>query len=140
MHSVRLAAGNRTAASSSTLNKGLEKIQAARGYDLAPIFALSSDWEEKFLISSMAHCTAEAFNSVRCFDHSGRLDDSPQDKKQKAATALLRDRLHEQDFAGPISTRASRILGPISRFRFAEILPHIQLALPLVLGLLLVFC
>ena len=47
--------------------------------------------------------------------------------KQKAATALLRDKLYEQDFAGPISLRASRILGPISRFRIVEILPHMKL-------------
>ena len=37
IHSISLAARYRTAASSSTLIKGLEKIQAARGYDLAPI-------------------------------------------------------------------------------------------------------
>ena len=49
---------------------------------LAPIFALSSDWEKKFLISSMAHCTAEAFNTVRCLGHSGMLDESPL-KKQR---------------------------------------------------------
>ena len=40
-----------------------------------------------------------------------QLDDSPQDKKQKAATVLLR----------------SKILGPISRFRIVEILPHMKL-------------
>ena len=39
----------------------------------------------------MAHCTVEAFNIAHCVDHSGKLDDSPHDKKQKAATALLRD-------------------------------------------------
>ena len=82
IRSVSLAARYRTAASSDTLTRGLEKIQAARGYDLVPIFALSSDWEEKFLIHSMAHSTAEAFNIVRCLDQSGKLDDSPQDKKQ----------------------------------------------------------
>ena len=67
-----------------------------------PIFALSSEWEEKLLMSSMAHRTAEAFHIVRCLDHSGKLDDFPQDKKQKAATASLRDKQHEQDFAGPL--------------------------------------
>ena len=76
----------------------------------------------------MARSTAEAFNIVCCLDRSGKLDDSPQDKKQKAATALLRDKLYKQDFAGPISLRASRILGPISRFRIVEILPHMKLA------------
>ena len=129
IHSISLAARKRTAANSNTLNKGLEKIQADRGYDLGPNFALNSGWEEeKLLISSMAHSTAEAFNIVSCLDHSGKLDDTPQDKKQKAATALLRDKLPEQDFAGQISLRASRTLGPISRFRIAEILPHVKLA------------
>ena len=105
IHTLSLAARHRSAANSSTLTKVLEKIQAARGYDLAPIFALSSEWEEKFLIPSMARSTVEAFNIVRCLDHSGTLDESPQDKKHKAATALLRDKLQEQDFARPISFR-----------------------------------
>ena len=39
----------------------------------------------------MARGTAEAFNIVCCLGRSGKLDDSPQNKKQKAATALLRD-------------------------------------------------
>ena len=43
IRSISLPARYRTTASSNTLNKGLEKIQAARGYDLAPIFTLSSD-------------------------------------------------------------------------------------------------
>ena len=42
IHSISLAARHRTAASSNTLIQGLEKIQEARGYDLAPIFALRS--------------------------------------------------------------------------------------------------
>ena len=41
VHSISLAARYRTAARSSTLNQGLEKIQAARGCNFAPIFALS---------------------------------------------------------------------------------------------------
>ena len=106
----------------------LEKIQAAREYDFAPMFALSSDWEKNFLAPSMARSTAEAFNIVRCLDHSGKLDDSPQDKRQNVATALLRDKLLAQNFAGPISLRASRILGPVSRFRVAEILHLMKLA------------
>ena len=121
IHSISLAARCRTAACSNTLNQGLEKIQASRGYDFAPIFAL-----EKFLVPSMARSAVEAFDVVRRLDHSGELDESRQDQKQKAATALLRDNFFEQDFAGPISLHASRILGPISRFR-REILPHMKL-------------
>ena len=41
MHSISLAARSGTAACSNTLNQGLEKLQAARGYNFASIFALS---------------------------------------------------------------------------------------------------
>ena len=94
--SVSLAARYRTAASSNTLTEGLEKIMAARGYDWAPIFAPSSDWEEKFLTPSMAHSTVETFNAVRCLDHSGKLDESPPE----SATSVLREQICEQGFAG----------------------------------------
>ena len=48
-----------------------------------------------------------------------------KNKKQKIETGLLLDNMHKQDFAGPLSSRASRVLGPISRHRVADILPHI---------------
>ena len=35
--------------------------------------------------------------------------------------------IHVQDFAGPISVGASKVLGPISRYRVADILPHMKL-------------
>ena len=87
------------------------------------MFALSSDWEKNFLVPSMARSTAKAFNIVRCLDHTCELGDAPRDKRRKVATASLRDKPLAHDFAGPFSLRASRILGPISRFRVAEILP-----------------
>ena len=118
----RFAARYRTAACSNTLSQGLQKIQAAREIDFALVLALSSVWEKEFLAPSMARSTAGAFNMVCCLDRSGKLDDSPQDKKQKTATTLLRDELCGQDFARPISLRASKVLGPISRFRVVEIL------------------
>ena len=58
----------------------------------------------------MARSTAEAFNTVCCLDRNGEFGDSPQDKKQKAATILFRNVSHWQDFAGPISLRASKVL------------------------------
>ena len=128
IHSLSLAAHYRTAACSNTLIQGLQKIQAAREYDFATMFALSSDWEKNFLVPSMARSTADAFNIVLCLDHTCKLGDAPQDKRRNVATALLRDKLLAHDFAGPFSQRASRILGPISRFRVAEILPHMKLA------------
>ena len=53
--------------------------------------------------------------------------------------------LHEQDFAGPVSLRASRILGPISRFRIAVILLRVKLVsrafrLGLIVGFLRILC
>ena len=52
-----------------------------------------------------------------------------KNKKQKVATGLLLDNLHKQDFAGPHSSLASRVLGPINRHRVADILTHMLLAL-----------
>ena len=48
-------------------------------------------------------------------------------KKQKIATGLFLDKLHKQDFAGPISLRASKALGQISRYRAADILLHMKI-------------
>ena len=96
--SVSLAARYRTAACSNTLNQEPEKIQAARAFDFAPSLALSSNWEREFLAPSMARGTAEAFNIVCRLDRNGKLDEVPQDKKQKVATSLLCDKLHEQEF------------------------------------------
>ena len=125
IHSISLAARYRTASCSNTLSQGFEKIQAARAYDPAPVLALSSSWEKG--ISCVDRSTTGTFNIVRRLDHHGKLDDVPQDKKQKAATTWLRDELKRQDFPGPISLRASRILGLVSRFRIMEILRRMKL-------------
>ena len=72
----------------------------------------------------MARSTANAFDIACRLDRDCKLGEAPQDKKQKVATGLLRDKVYEQDFAGPISLRASKVLGPISRYRVADNLPH----------------
>ena len=74
----------------------------------------------------MALSTANAFVIVCRLDRNDTLD-VPQNKKQKIATGLLLDKLHKQNFAGPLSSRASRALEPISRYRTADILPHMKL-------------
>ena len=117
IYSISLAARYRVAACSTTLRKDLENVQTARGHQCTPMFALSPAWEKEFLSPSMAHSTVNAFDTVRHLVCGGKLNDAPKNKKQKIATGLLRDRLYEQDFAGPISVRASKILGPISRYR-----------------------
>ena len=89
--------------------------------------SLSPIWEKEFLVPSMAIITADAFDVVCRFERHGTLDEVPQNKKQKVATRLLLDKLHEQDFAGPLSSRASKVLGPISRYRVADILLHMKL-------------
>ena len=116
IHSISLAARYRTAACSNTLNQGLEKIQAAHAFDFAPILALCPDWEKDFHTPFMARGTADAFNIVCRLDHDGKLHEASQNKKQKVATSLIRDKLHTQDSAGPISLRASKVLEPISRY------------------------
>ena len=86
-----------------------------------------------------------AFDTVRQLDFDGKLNDAPNSKKQKIATGLLCDSLDMQDFAGPISVRATQILGPITRYRVADILPHMELAFDasrpgLAVGMLRVLC
>ena len=127
IHSISLAARYRVAACSSTLRRGLEKVNEARGHKCALLFALSSAWELEFLLLSMAFKTANAFDIITRLDRNDTLDDVPQDKKQKAATRLLLDKLRTQDFAGPLACRASRFLGPISRHRVADILPRMKI-------------
>ena len=63
---------------------------------------------------SMAHSRMEACEIVRRLDHDGKLDESPLDKKQNAATALFHS-------AKPVALR-------VSRFRMAQILPQMKLA------------
>ena len=75
IHSISLAARYRVAACSTTLSQGLEKIQAARGHNSAPIFALSPDWEKEFLAPSMACSTANAFD-LFALDRDGKLDEA----------------------------------------------------------------
>ena len=93
----------------------------------------------------MAHSTVTAFDIVRQLDRGGKLNEAPNSRKQKIATGLLRDCVYSQDFAGPISVRASKILGPISRYRVADILHHMKLASNasrpgLAVGMLRVLC
>ena len=49
IHSLSLAARYRVAACSTTLSRGLEKINTARGHNCTPLFALSPIWEKNFL-------------------------------------------------------------------------------------------
>ena len=144
IQSISLAARYRVAACSTTLRPGIEKIRLARGHNCARLFALS-EWDNEFLSPSLANSTVSAYDTVRQLDHDRKLDNAPNDKKQKIATGLLSDSLYSQDFAGPISVRVTKIFGPISRFRVADILPHMKLASNasrpgLVAGILRVLC
>ena len=73
---------------------------------------------KNFLAPSMACSTAHAFDIVCSLDRDGELDEAPQKKKQKVVTGLLRDKLYVQ---------ACKVLGPISRYRVADILLHMKL-------------
>ena len=107
--------------------QGLEKIQVDPAFDFAPTPALCSNWEKEFLAPSLTYSTADAFSIVCRLDRNGKLDEVSQDKKQKVATSLLRDKIHTQDFAGPTSLRASKVLGPVSRYRIVDSLLHMKL-------------
>ena len=101
IHSVILAAACRP-----RLTKASRKSRRL-GHECAPIFDFSPIWEKEFLAPSMACSTADSFDIVCCLHRDGKLDETPQKKKQKVATGLLRDKLYEQDFHGPISLRTS---------------------------------
>ena len=78
-------------------------------------------------------------------DRDDTLDEVPQNKKQKVVTSLLLDKLRTQDFAGPLSSRVIRVLGPISRHCIAHILPHMRRVsrasrLGLLVGFLRILC
>ena len=123
IHSISLAARYRHAACSSTLRRGLEKVNEARGHNCTPLFALSPAWEHDFLFASMTFHTANAFDIVCRLDRDDTLDEVSENKKKEVATGLLLDKLRTQDFAGPLS---SRVLSPISRHRIADIQPHMK--------------
>ena len=76
----------------------------------------------------MAFRTADAFDIVCRLDRSGTLDEIPLNEKKKFAAGLLLYKFHEEDFTGPLSIRTSKVLGPISRYRVADILLHMNLA------------
>ena len=105
-----------------TLSQVLEKIQAVRAFDFVLFLRSVPNWKKEFLAPSMSRSSAAAFNIVCHLDRNGKFEEVSQDKKQKLATSLFRDELHLQDFAGPISSRASKVLGLISRCRIAGIL------------------
>ena len=126
IHSISLAARYRVAACSSTLRRGLEKVNDVRGHNCTPLFALSPAWERDFLFPSMTFHTANALDIVCRLDRNDTLDEVSQNDKQKVATGLLLSKLRTQDFARPLSSRASRVLGPISRHRIVDILPHMK--------------
>ena len=86
IHSISLAARYRVAACSSTLRRGLEKVNAVRGHNGAPLFALSSAWEHEFPFPSMAFNTANASatdanevsgGTTRVHEDGGRDHDAP---------------------------------------------------------------
>ena len=78
IHSISLAARSRVAACSSTLRRGLEKVNEARGHICTPLFALSPAWEQEFLLLSMTIHTANAFFDIACrLDRDDTLDETP---------------------------------------------------------------
>ena len=88
IHTLSLAALCRPAANSGTLASGLTKVQAARGYDRSPGYAITYEWKEKILNPSMAHSTMEAYESVCRLDHAGKVAESPAQKRKKKPPRL----------------------------------------------------
>ena len=125
IHTLSLAARYRTASNSGTLANGLAKIQAAREYDHALHLCSQLRMEGEFFellpwpITPWRH-----LKLYFAWITMANLMTLLMARNKKAATALLRDEFQKQDFAKPMSLRASRILGPVSRFRIAQIMPQ----------------
>ena len=75
----------------------------------------------------MTFHTANALDLVWRLDRDDIFDHVPQNKKQNVATGLFLEKLRAQDFAGALSSRTTRVPGPISRHRVADILRHMKL-------------
>ena len=95
---LNLAARFRTAASSNALASSLQKSWQPESTTVSPCSLSPPEWEEKFLKTPMAHSTMEAYEYARHLGHACRIADSPSDKKQKAATVLLRDAIQKRCF------------------------------------------
>ena len=78
IHSISLAFRYRVAACSSTLRRGPEKVNEARGHNRTPLFALSPAWEQEFLFPSMTFHTANAFDIICRLDRDDTLDSTKQ--------------------------------------------------------------
>ena len=85
-----------------------------------PLFALSFEWKDKVLNSSMAQSIMEVYEVVCRLDHTCRCTESPNDNMQKTATTLLRVGIQKESFFKPVASCVSRVLGPVSRYLRAE--------------------
>ena len=84
MHTLSLAARCRASSNSVTLANALAKIQAAREYGHAPIYALSSQWKEGEIFEPfMVHNTLETYEIVCRLDYAVKIDDSPHGEAQR---------------------------------------------------------
>ena len=145
IHSTSLAARYRVAACSTTLRQGLEKIN--RLVDtIALLFSFCLLSGRKNLLfppwPTAPRMLLILFVVWTVMKHL--MEFCKKKNKQKVATGLL-DKLHKQDFVGPLSSRTSRVLGPISRYRVADILLHMKLVsrasrLGLLVGFLRILC
>ena len=121
---LSLAARYRVAACSSTLRRGLEKSVRHVG-TIALLSLLSLPLGKE---NSLFHpwSLALRMHLILFVGWTVMTHLMKSHKRQQIATRLLLGKLRKQDFAGLLSSRASRVLGPISRHRVADILPHMK--------------
>ena len=102
--------------------------QAARAFDVAPVLALCPTGKRTFLLPPCPVALRKRSIWYVVWTVMANLLRSHKIRSRRFATSLLCDQSHTQDFAGLISLRASKVLGPISRYRISDILPHMKLA------------
>ena len=128
IHSISLAARYRVAACSTTLSQGLDEIQTAPGRNCTPFFLLFLPFGRK---NSLLPPWPLAPRTLLIVFVAWTVMANLMKFRRIRSRKLLLDNFltnpHEQDFAWPFSRRASEVLGPISRYRVADILLHMKL-------------
>ena len=120
-HPLQQLSGSRVAACSTTLSRGLDKISTACGHNSNPLFLFGKRSSGSFhgLRMYLIHFVFWTVMTHLTKFHKTR--------SRKLPLVCFWTTFKKQDFAGPLSRRASRVLGPISCHRVAHILLHMKI-------------
>ena len=105
-----------------------KKVHAAREYDRAPIFALTSKWKEIILKTNGFLAPWRLLNMCATWIVLAKWRNLPPTRNKRPPRPCYATRFKKRNFAKPIATRDSRAFGPVSRHLTAQILLQMCLA------------